>query len=172
MLHCNPVERLVTIDSDDSPHWRIRLGIALVALQFASIAAIAWPGSGGGWSWSGAALILAGALLGLWTLSVNRPGNFNIRPEIKPSGKLVLTGPYRYVRHPMYSALLLLISGIASFHTDRWRWLALAVLAAALFAKTLLEECALKLKFPEYADYSRGVGRFIPRLSSLVARQR
>ena len=47
------------------------------------------------------------ALLGVWTLAWNRPGNFNIRPEPKAGGQLVTGGPYRLMRHPMYTAVLL-----------------------------------------------------------------
>ena len=69
--------------------------------------------------WSGG-LWLASAVLGLWTLWVNRPGNFNIRPEPHPDGHLVQEGPYRWVRHPMYGAVLLLAAGAAAWLANAW----------------------------------------------------
>jgi len=92
-----------------SGSWQ-RLGTALVALQFtpiAGLALLALPeilrGQAPTGAWSAAA---ANALLGLWALSCNRPGNFNIRPTPRAGGQLVQQGPYRWIRHPMYSAVM------------------------------------------------------------------
>lgn len=155
----------MTFDAGDSSRKEDRApGAILVALQFALVIAIAWPSANAAWSGPGAALVLAGVLLGIATLSVNRPGNFNIRPQLKPSAKLVMAGPYRYVRHPMYLALMLLMGGIACFHAAWMQWLALCFLAAVLYAKTVLEERSLRSAFPEYGEYARSTGRFLPRL--------
>ncbi|MDQ3261228.1 MAG: hypothetical protein M3Q00_10690, partial [Pseudomonadota bacterium] len=51
--------------------------------------------------------VVASIALGIYTLLYNRLGNFNIRPEPKASGRLITSGPYRLIRHPMYSALTL-----------------------------------------------------------------
>ncbi len=89
---------------------RHRLGTALVALQFALIgglALLALPAFLRGHAPAGAwGVAAAGALLGLWALSCNRPGNFNIRPTPRAGGQLVQRGPYRWIRHPMYSAVM------------------------------------------------------------------
>ena len=140
------------------------LGLLLVALQIGLIAAIAWPLGVWTWSWAAAGVTLAGAALGAWTLWFNRPGNFDIRPQVKPSAKLILTGPYRYLRHPMYSTVLLGSAGLVLFHPAAWLWLALAALFAVLFAKAMLEERSLGPKFPEYANYAQRVRRFVPYL--------
>jgi protein-S-isoprenylcysteine O-methyltransferase Ste14 len=140
------------------------LGLLLVALQMALIVAIAWPTGVWAWSWAAAGVMLAGVALGAWTLWFNRPGNFDIRPQVKPSAKLILTGPYRYLRHPMYSTVLLGSTGLVLFHPAAWRWLALAMLFAVLCAKAMLEERSLGAKFPEYANYARRVRRFVPYL--------
>jgi protein-S-isoprenylcysteine O-methyltransferase Ste14 len=139
-------------------------GRALVAPQLVLIGVIAWPQGAWTGSWTAAGLVLAGAGLGIWTLSVNRIGNFNIRPEVKPSGVLIRTGPYRRMRHPMYSALLLFSAGLVVFHADAMLWIALLALFAVLFAKSVLEEQALERKFPEYAGYAQHVRRFVPYL--------
>ena len=140
------------------------LGLLLVALQVGLLAAIAWPLGVWAWSWVAAGLVLAGAALGAWTLWFNRPGNFDIRPQVKPSAKLILAGPYRYLRHPMYSTVLLGSAGLVLFHPAAWLYLALAALFAVLFAKTMLEERSLRARFPEYADYAKSVRRFVPYL--------
>jgi hypothetical protein len=57
-------------------------------------------------SWVTAAVSLA---LTAWTLRHNKLGNFNIRPIPKACGSLVTTGPYRWVRHPMYTSLSVIV---------------------------------------------------------------
>src|ERR1700674_1641909 len=86
-----------------------RLGLTgrlLVAAQFGLIAWLIWPFTPQVWSPTALALLACSIALGVWTLAHNRLGNFNIRPEPKASGGLVTSGPYRFVRLPMYSALL------------------------------------------------------------------
>ena len=75
-----------------------------VAAQFALIALmLAWPGH---WRIGVPAELLGAAALalGVWVLSHNRPGNFRVRPQPKPGARLVLGGPYRFMRHPMYTS--------------------------------------------------------------------
>jgi protein-S-isoprenylcysteine O-methyltransferase Ste14 len=95
-------------------------------------------------------------------LTANRPGNFNIRPEPKPGGQLVTSGPYRYVRHPMYLAVLLGMLGFCVGYATPWRWAALAALAVVLAIKAGVEERAMAARHPGYPDYARGSKRIVP----------
>ena len=137
-------------------------GVLLVGAQFALIAWLIWPFTPQ--HWSEPALILAGAALalGVWTFWHNRPGNFNIRPEPKASATLVTGGPYRFIRHPMYSALLLFAAAEVLAYADAWKGLAWLALAAVLLAKAVLEERGLAAQFAGYASYAARVRRFIP----------
>lgn len=108
------------------------------------------------------ALWLFSALLGVWTLRVNRPGNFNIRPEPHPDGHLVQEGPYRWVRHPMYAAVLLLAAGAAAWlasATGASLWVALLVV---LIAKARLEEQWLLKHYVQYVNYRSRTWRLLP----------
>jgi len=137
-------------------------GRLLVAAQFALIGWLIWPLSAQAWSPPALALLACALVLGAWTLAYNRPGNFNIRPEPKKSGRLVTGGPYRFVRNPMYSAVLLFAAAEVVAYRDLWKiacWLALALV---LLAKAMLEERGLRALFPGYAAYARRVRRFIP----------
>src|SRR5659263_263910 len=87
------------------------MGTLLVALQFGLLlvlTALAASNVMHGVIPAGA-FLLAGTsvVLAAWTLVYNRPGNFNIRPTPKVHGVLVTTGPYRWIRHPMYTSVLL-----------------------------------------------------------------
>ncbi len=134
----------------------------LVALQFALIAWLIWPLTPQAWSLPALALLGSAVVLGLWTLAHNRLGNFNIRPEPKASGQLVTSGPYRYVRNPMYSAVLLFAAAEVVAYRDAWKIACWFALALVLLAKALLEERGLREQHAGYAEYAKRVRRFIP----------
>ena len=138
------------------------IGRTLVAAQFALIAWLVWPLTPQLWSLPALLLVGSAAGLGLWTIIHNRPGNFNIRPEPKASGRLVTSGPYRFVRNPMYSALLLFAAAEVVAYADPWKFLCWLALALVLMGKAMLEERGLRAHFPGYAEYASRVRRFIP----------
>jgi protein-S-isoprenylcysteine O-methyltransferase Ste14 len=137
-------------------------GRLLVAAQFALIGWLIWPLTPQAWSPPALALLAGAVALGLWTLFHNRPGNFNIRPEPKASARLVTGGPYRYMRNPMYSAVLLFAAAAVLVYGDPWKIVCWIALALVLLAKVMLEERYLRAIFPGYAAYAKRVKRFIP----------
>lgn len=144
------------------------LGNWLVGLQLALLAALAMlavPGLvAGRLNWGVLLLAALGVALGLWALAANRPGNFNIRPVPREGGELVRHGPYRWIRHPMYSALLLAGLAAAWLAATAWAWAALLALTAVLVIKAGVEERAMVAHHPGYADYQRQSKRFVPGL--------
>ena len=78
------------------------------------------------------------------------------------AGGLVTTGPYRYIRHPIYTAACLFGWGGIVTH---WSLLS-ASLGVVLFlgglARMLCEERLVKQKYPEYVEYSKATKRMIP----------
>jgi len=148
--------------------WRRRVGTALVTAQLTLIALLAASGlpalvqglvPAGAWG-----LAAASALLGAWALWANRPGNFNVRPAPRPGARLVRHGPYRWIRHPMYSAVLLCGAACAWAAGVPSAWLCAAALLAVLAAKALLEERWMRQEHAGYAAYSAGTWRFVPYL--------
>jgi protein-S-isoprenylcysteine O-methyltransferase Ste14 len=139
-------------------------GQFLVAAQFALILWLIWPFTAQHWSPIALALVGAAVVLGVWTLAHNRPGNFNIRPQAKAGAQLVTGGPYRFVRHPMYSAVLLFAAAEAVAYADPWKILAVLLLAAVLLGKAVLEERALAVQFAAYPAYAARVRRLVPWL--------
>lgn len=137
----------------------------LVALQFALIAAIVvttQPVSRPLAVGAAVALLAAGAAVGVAALAANRPGNFNIRPQVKDRARLVTHGIYARVRHPMYGAVLLVMLALVALDARAWRIGAWIALAAVLLAKAAREERLLLARFPEYADYRERTHRLIP----------
>jgi protein-S-isoprenylcysteine O-methyltransferase Ste14 len=136
----------------------------LVATQMGAIVLTAWPIAGSGTHTPWLALSALGALIGLYTLAHNRLGNFGIYPEPLADACLVTTGPYRWVRHPMYTSLLLFMLGIALYHGAWPNYVALGVLVAAIFGKIRLEEHYLHTRFEDYSDYVKRTHRLLPKI--------
>ena len=115
-------------------------------------------------------LRLIGALLAIlaliWFIWIHRSlgNNLSVRLRIKDSQKLVTDGPYRWIRHPMYSAFYLLHFAVF-FLTANWfigvTWL--AGLSIIILLRVKREESMLLAKFgDEYVSYIERTGRFIP----------
>lgn len=112
------------------------------------------------------ALMMMGISIALitWALRHNRPGNFNIHPAPKVRGVLVTTGPYRWIRHPMYTSLLLGAAALAWTSGNFLGWGAWSLLAIVLFMKSSLEEHGMRKQHPGYAAYTLRSKRFLPWL--------
>ena len=139
------------------------IGHVLVALQMlgmglVSYKAITLPGQA---PWM-LVFTAAGILLGFITLGYNRIGNFNIHPNPKKQGHLITSGPYRWIRHPMYVSVILFSLGLAGFVHAGWTGFVLASLA--VITKAFLEERMLIQKHPAYAAYREETSMFIPYL--------
>lgn len=109
-------------------------------------------------------LCLAGTILGIVVLTYNTLGNFGVYPEIKQGARLITDGPYRFVRHPMYAALILMMIGIAGYN-GHWLNAAGAVgIVIVVVIKATREEALLPQVFSDYEDYRARTWRFIPFL--------
>ena len=169
-LSCNQqgseqVKEAPPLHSADSVAAR-RTGALLVLLQFVLIGILALLAVRGALlrtpPWFAWATAAAGIALGLWAVSANRPGNFNIRPLPRAGGRLVTAGPYRYIRHPMYSAVMLCAIAAALASGSTAGWLASAALFAVLAIKATLEERWMVRAHPDYAGYCAGRRKFLP----------
>lgn len=119
-----------------------------------------WPTFG-----LGLALVLAGAALRDWAI-VTLGLFFRREVTIAPGQRLVRHGPYRLLRHPSYTGLILVCAGYG-LAFGSWVGAAAAVLAMALglLPRIRVEERALAGEFgAEYADYARSTARLIPGL--------
>jgi protein-S-isoprenylcysteine O-methyltransferase Ste14 len=77
-------------------------------------------------------------------------------------GGIVTTGPYRWIRHPIYTAVCLFAFGGAASHPGAGAWILLAVTLAGAFLRMLAEESLLRKRYPEYEEYARRTRRMIP----------
>lgn len=136
----------------------------LVVSQFLGLGIALWPWQTGLFeAWTAVCLASAGVIFG-WTLWHNRPGNFRILPEPRHGGRLVVSGPYRWVRHPMYSALMLVALGGVLNSLHSLNVLGMAWMVATLWIKAGREERLMVQMHSAYARYQQTVPRFIPWL--------
>lgn len=118
-----------------------------------------------GWRWFGIGLGLVGIFLLLWvhhTLSTN----FSVPGVAKERQTLVTVGPYRWVRHPMYTALFL-ITVVYFLISANWFiglvWIGWIVGTVATMVRD--EEAVLIGKFgDEYRAYMQRTRRFLPQV--------
>jgi protein-S-isoprenylcysteine O-methyltransferase Ste14 len=105
-------------------------------------------------------------VLGLWVTLRARwtlGGNWSSDVTFKRGHELVRTGPYRFVRHPIYTGLLIMCLGTA-IELGRVRgWLALPLMTAAFWIKLKQEERLLLRHFPhDYPAYQKEVKALVP----------
>lgn len=103
-----------------------------------------------------------GIFLGVYAIFVMKIGNFNISSQPKKSGKLVTSGPYNFIRHPMYTAQLIAVLPLIIDDFSYLRLAAILSLLIALLLKVNYEEQSLKLKFEQYQSYSDRTKKLIP----------
>jgi protein-S-isoprenylcysteine O-methyltransferase len=113
----------------------------------------------------GVAIVLAGVALRAWAI-VTLGRYFRRGVTIEPGQTLVRLGPYRLLRHPSYTGLLLSCFG---FGLAFGSWVSAAVALLIAFAGMLprihVEERALAQAFgAEYADYANARARLVPRI--------
>lgn len=106
--------------------------------------------------------VLGGLVLLLALLQLNK--NLSPFPTPKTNGKLIVIGLYRWVRHPIYSGILLLAFGYALFSESLNRLLIAFSLLVLFYFKSTYEEKLLNQKFPNYKNYKQTTGRFFPFL--------
>ena len=110
-------------------------------------------------------LLIASALLGAWSLICFWRAHTSPLP-IRPSTTLVITGPYRFIRNPMYLSLFFLYVGLALRFGTVWALIVLPVATVIIrYYIIAREEKYLERRFgTEYLDYKVRVPRWFPRL--------
>ncbi|MFQ3610077.1 MAG: isoprenylcysteine carboxylmethyltransferase family protein [Fimbriimonadales bacterium] len=87
-------------------------------------------------------------------------------PEPNPELGLIQKGVYTSIRHPIYLGLMLLTWGLAMVFQKPLGLLGAALLTLFFNLKAREEERRLVQRYPEYADYQKMTGRFLPPLFS------
>src|SRR6516162_5480548 len=130
------------------------LPLSLLTERFVPLAI--WPAA------LGAALTFAGFAFSIWARFVIA-ANWSSDVQLKRDHELIVAGPYRWVRHPIYTGVLLMFAGTA-LAVGEWRAILAVVMAAAAYWRKLrLEEEVMRREFgAAYAQYAAHVPALIP----------
>lgn len=113
----------------------------------------------------GLAMLLSSSGFIMWVMRENSFAAPVIKLQTERGHRVISTGPYAFVRHPMYSGTVLFLVG-APLLLGSWWGVAMSPLFAVLFAvRIAIEERALIAGLPDYADYTTQVRyRLVPGL--------
>jgi len=103
---------------------------------------------------------IAGTILAIWTV-IALARSISILPEARA---MVTSGPYTLVRHPLYLAELIVLSGVALQYSQPWAFLLLGAHCFFQFERLRYEERILLQTFPEYESYMAHTARLLPYL--------
>jgi protein-S-isoprenylcysteine O-methyltransferase Ste14 len=134
----------------------------LVFLQFGLIGLMILFSHGILNSIPGMLLFSLGLILGLWALNHNKRGNFNIQPKLKDGCHLVTSGAYKYIRHPMYTSVILMMLGVLVSTPTLLEFLLFIALIIVLVLKAKREEKLWCGHDEAYIEYKRETKLFIP----------
>ena len=145
-------------------------GWALVGAQFGLLAALIILPAGDLWS-RGVLSLSAGGVLLVGGVVVAALAGLRLGPSLTPlpipkdDGDLVTSGFYHYVRHPIYTGVLLAGAGLVVAQASLGHIVGWVALWGVLTLKALGEEKMLLDKYGGYREYSARTGRFFPKLT-------
>ncbi|MFA7616772.1 MAG: isoprenylcysteine carboxylmethyltransferase family protein [Moheibacter sp.] len=98
----------------------------------------------------------------LSVLKLNR--NLSVFPTPKKDGKMIETGLYKYIRHPIYTGIVVAGLGFSVYSESGFRLIVTLLLLVLFYFKSKYEEQKLIDVFSDYKDYMKRTGRFLPKL--------
>ena len=114
-----------------------------------------------GLAWWGVVIVVVSLGYSVWA-RVHLGRNWSAAVAVKQDHELVRSGPYRHVRHPIYTGMILALAG-TTIALDQWRApLSLALITFALVRKLRQEEKRMGEIFPEYAEYRKTSAALLP----------
>jgi protein-S-isoprenylcysteine O-methyltransferase Ste14 len=142
---------------------------ALVGAQFGLIAGLIVLPAGELWPRGGVTVLVAAATIvaGVFVAGL---GGVRLGPALTPlpipkdGAQLVTSGIYRYVRHPIYSGVLLAALGLVILGSSAGHIAGWLALYGVLSVKAWGEEAMLSERHPTYGEYQKTSGRLIPRV--------
>ena len=138
--------------------------LILVIIQFSSFAYFLFSGRFMAKNFLFVVQII-GFIISLWGILAMKLGNFNIQPEVKVNAHFVSNGPYRIVRNPMYTGLILFFGAAVISNYSAIHFGVFTILVIVLIEKIKMEEKFLSVKFGDiYLKYKEKTYRLIPVL--------
>lgn len=137
-------------------------GKILVTIQFGCLILLALATDWLALAWWVYILMALSGFLAFWAMAVMRIGNFNVVPTPVDEGVLITSGPYKVIRHPMYTSIFIFAFALLAGQFDYKKLIISIVLVAGLVIKMLFEESLLCNHHPGYKAYMAKTKRVIP----------
>lgn len=115
---------------------------------------------------------VAGVVVSLGGLGLNRWGRTHLgkffveSTEIQHDHRLITTGPYRYMRHPIYTSLMMIATGLLLANPSVLMLFACIYAYVDFSLAARRDEKLLKEELPGYSDYMTRTPRFLPRMNN------
>ena len=109
-------------------------------------------------------IFFLGIFVGVWAILVMQKSKLRITPDVASNATLIKTGPYKYIRHPMYLSVLTVCLSFALSNINSLTILLFVFLFLDLFLKMNYEEKLLQKAFYNYSEYMIKTKRLIPFL--------
>lgn len=103
-----------------------------------------------------------GLFLGIWSAWFMRKSVLTVFPDPDPRIILITSGVYKFIRHPMYTSLFLVLIPLVIIDYSIVRAIVLLVFTINQIVKLLFEEKLLLEKLPDYKTYKSNSWRLIP----------
>jgi protein-S-isoprenylcysteine O-methyltransferase Ste14 len=111
----------------------------------------------------GYVLVLIGTAGNTWVLSVNKFAEPSVRLQTDRQQRVIDTGPYAVVRHPLYATSFFLFVGLPLSLGSYWAFVPVAIGFLAIVVRTVLEDRMLQNELPGYKEYAARVRwRLVP----------
>jgi len=134
----------------------------LISPRLPKVLAYHWLVATSAWQLVGSVAVLSGIAIAVWARRV-LGRNWSGSVTVKQEHELIVAGPYRIVRHPIYTGLLLALAGTALARGNVAGVLAFVIATAALWRKLRLEEQWMRETFGAgYANYAAVVPALVP----------
>jgi len=110
----------------------------------------------------GIAILTISIIIGLLAIKEQGNNDFNIRPDINPNCKLITTGVYKYIRHPMYFSVIFGMLGILVAFFNYVEFILYIFLIFIMLIKLHYEEQLWCNHTKEYLEYKKRTKKLIP----------
>ncbi|MGE5644395.1 MAG: methyltransferase family protein [Acidobacteriota bacterium] len=134
----------------------VLLGLVMIQPLVAGLdaARFRWSSMPFGAVYAGAALFVPAVALIAWTLAVNRHAETTVRIQSDRGHSVVTSGPYRAVRHPMYTGAILMYVATPLVWGSLWALAITGLLIGLLVVRTALEDRTLRRELAGYEEYA------------------
>jgi protein-S-isoprenylcysteine O-methyltransferase Ste14 len=138
---------------------------ALLVVAALDAGRFGWAPLSPGWSLMGGVALLVSMVPIAGAMAANRNLEPTVRIQADRGHQVATTGPYRWVRHPMYTGMILQLPAAVLILGSTWAFLPTLVCVGLIIVRTVFEDRTLRRELPGYAAYAATTRyRIVPKI--------